>query len=110
MPHSQGTRIAKPTWTDQQVCDQMFSGQVWPKLQVNSSFPQISSQLHFDQGEGAGFSPLNPEQQELIRLALATWSDVAPLSFVPGLAGNTDLEFGNSTTVVQYAHAYFPTI
>jgi len=102
--------MARPQWTEQQVFDQMFSGLLWPDSTVTYSFPVISSQLHFDQGEGAGFSPLNGQQQELIRLALATWGDLIPVSFVPGIAGNTDLEFGNSNTVVEFAHAYYPTI
>lgn len=51
--------MAKPQWTDQQVFDQMNSGTKWSTPVISYTFPLDASQLHFQQGEGAGFSPLN---------------------------------------------------
>src|SRR5690606_26095924 len=72
--------------------------------------PLHSSQIGFEQGEGASFTPLTAQQQDFARLALATWNDLIAPSIVLGIAGESDLEFGNTNWIENqsYAHAYFP--
>lgn len=102
--------MAKPQWTDAQVFDQMNYGKKWSGSTITYTFPQNKDQLKFDQGEGQGFSVLTAHQQALIRLSLATWNDLVLPSIVPGAIGASDIEFGNTYTAIDYAHAYYPDI
>lgn len=102
--------MAAPQWTDQQVFDQMNSGSTWSGPVITYTFPQLRSQIHFERGEGASFTPLTAQQQAAARLALATWNDLILPNIVPGSIGNSNLEFGNTNWIEEpsYAHAYFP--
>lgn len=102
--------MARPQWTDQQVFDQMYSGAEWPGPAITYSFPQYASQIRVEHGEAAHFTPLNPQQQAMARLALATWNDLIPQDMVPGPIAQADIQFGNSYSPgpLTYAHAYYP--
>lgn len=102
--------MAKPVWTDEQVLNQLNSGKLWPGSTISYSFPQLREQLHFEQGEGPGFIALNAYQQDHIRLALAIWDELIVPNMVEGAVTTSDIEFGNTTTGIAYAHAYFPTV
>lgn len=100
-------------WTDQQVLNQLDSGASWSSLTITYAFASSSSQTVTYSGEGAGFSALNATQQSRAELALRLWDDLIVNDMARVGAGpyytSTDIEFGNSTTGVGYAHAYFPT-
>ena len=102
--------MALPQWTDAQVYQQLNSGQTWSNPVITYTFPQLASQIHSSMfnGEGAGFTPLTASQQSLIHLGMAIWNDLIPSSIVPGAIGRSSIEFSNSTTGVEYAHAYYP--
>ncbi len=95
-------------WTQTQVLNQLNSGQKWSGNTITYSFPGTASGL-FSQGEATGFRAVNAEQQQWMTLALATWDDLIPPSMVAGTPGQTNIEFGYTSTSIGYAHAYYPT-
>ncbi|WP_395699690.1 Ig-like domain-containing protein [Aquabacterium sp.] len=95
-------------WTQAQVLNQLDSGQKWSGNTISYAFPGTASGL-FSQGEATGFRAVNATQQQWMTLALATWDDLIPQTMVPGTPGQTDIEFGYTSTNIGYAHAYYPT-
>jgi serralysin len=59
-------------------------------------------------GEGAGFRFFSGNQITMAESALTSWDDLINLDFVRG-TGFTDIEFGYTTTGINFAHAYYPT-
>ncbi len=61
-----------------------------------------------------GVSAFNATQQARAELALTLWDDVIASSIQKVTAGTTstaaNIEFGNATSGVGYAHAYFPSV
>lgn len=96
-------------WSLSQVIAQLNSGRKWSGNTITYAFPTTASGM-FNQGEGAGFRPVNSNQQALMVLAMATWDDLMPQSFAPGAVGTSNIEFGYTNTSIGYAHAYFPTV
>lgn len=95
-------------WSLNQVLAQLDSGRKWSGSTITYAFPALASGL-FSQGEAAGFRAVNPVQQSLITLALATWDELIPQGFAPGAVGSSHIEVGYTSTSIGYAHAYFPT-
>ncbi len=95
-------------WTLTQVLNQLNSGQKWSGNTITYSFPSTASGL-FSQGEATGFRAVNATQQQWMTLALATWDDLIPQSMAAGTPGQTNIEFGYTSTNIGYAHAYYPT-
>ncbi|MGJ7515260.1 Ig-like domain-containing protein [Pseudomonas baetica] len=64
----------------------------------------------------AGFQAITPEQQATMRLALMTWDDLIPQTFVEitrtgtEASGYSDIEFGSSTTYTNTATGSYPAI
>ncbi|WP_161596933.1 M10 family metallopeptidase [Rhizobium glycinendophyticum] len=106
--------MALATWTDQQVINQLNSGSKWSGSVITYSFPTVVSAMATYSGEGSGFSAFNATQQARAELALTLWDDVIASSIQKVTAGtstsSSNIEFGNSTTGVSYAHAYFPSV
>ncbi len=106
--------MALSSWTDQQVINQLNSGSKWSGSVITYSFPTSVSAMATYSGEASGFSALNATQQARAELALALWDDIIAPSFQrvsPGTSmTSANIEFGNSTTGVSYAHAYYPTV
>ncbi|MDH4439852.1 MAG: M10 family metallopeptidase [Rhizobium sp.] len=104
--------MALATWTNQQVIDQLNSGSKWSGSVITYSFPTVASAMATYSGE-AGFSAFNATQQARAELALTLWDDVIASSIQKVTAGTTstaaNIEFGNATSGVSYAHAYFPS-
>ncbi|KQW31884.1 hypothetical protein ASE36_06635 [Rhizobium sp. Root274] len=104
--------MALATWTDQQVINQLNSGSKWSGSVITYSFPTVVSAMATYSGE-SGFSAFNATQQARAILALTLWDDVIASSIQQVTAGTTtsaaNIEFGNATSGVSYAHAYFPT-
>jgi hypothetical protein len=105
------------TWTVDQLMDQLITGYAWSgagaaPVQVTYSFPSSAATYGGDyapgsQSELGGFSPLTPAQIEAAASALELWTDVANIEFVE-VAGDADIRFGNTTTGIDFAHAYLP--
>ncbi len=106
--------MALSSWTDQQVINQLNSGSKWSGSVITYSFPTTVTGMARYNGEGTGFSAFNATQQARAELALTLWDDVIATSIQKVAAGTTsiasNIEFGNSTSGVSYAHAYFPTV
>lgn len=106
--------MALSSWTDQQVINQLNSGYKWSGSLITYSFPTTVSAMATYSGEGSGFSALNVTQQARATLALTLWDDVIATSIQQVSPGSTstaaNIEFGNSTAGVGYAHAYYPTV
>ncbi len=105
--------MALATWTDQQVINQLNSGSKWSGSVITYSFPTVVSAMATYSGE-SGFSAFNATQQARAELALTLWDDVIASSIQKVTAGTTstasNIEFGNATSGVSYAHAYFPSV
>lgn len=95
-------------WSINDVLAQLNSGRTWNSSTISYAFPAAASGL-FSQGESAGFRAVNPGQQALMTLAMASWDELIPQGFAPGTVGSTAIEFGYTSTGIGYAHAYFPT-
>jgi serralysin len=106
--------MALSSWTDQQVINQLNSGSKWSGSLITYSFPTLVSAMATYSGEASGFSALNSTQQARAELALTLWDDIIAPSVQKVSPGNSmtsaNIEFGNSTSGVSYAHAYFPTV
>ncbi|NYT58614.1 M10 family metallopeptidase C-terminal domain-containing protein [Alcaligenaceae bacterium] len=104
--------MTKPYWTDEQVFNQLNSGEKWAGPIITYTFPDSREQIHFEDGEGVNFTPLTAEQREYAKLALATWNDLIAPNIVPGSIGASNMEFGNTYMVEEpgYAHAYYPPL
>ncbi len=106
--------MALSSWTDQQVINQLNSGSKWSGSVITYSFPTVVTGMARYSGEGTGFSAFNATQQARAELALTLWDDVMATSIQKVAPGTTstasNIEFGNSTSGVSYAHAYFPTV
>jgi serralysin len=95
-------------WTLTQVLNQLNSGSLWSSNTITYSFPTTSTNMYTGSGEGAGFSALSNLQITIAEYALTGWDDLIAATFVEG-SGKTNIEIANTTTGIDYAHAYYPT-
>ncbi len=98
------------TWTDAQILAQLNSGLKWTTPTITYRFSTSSAGLTATSGETSTFTAFNAAQQAKAIVALGLWDDLITQSIVQTTATNTasNIEFGNSTTGVSYAQAYFP--
>lgn len=97
-------------WTDLQVITQLSSGSRWFDTTISYAFPTTVLGIYGNSGELDGFVPLDPLQQERATIALFTWDDLIKPDFVKASVSNTsNVEFGYTSTGINYAHAYLPT-
>ncbi|MFT7457933.1 MAG: serralysin [Planctomycetota bacterium] len=99
-------------WTDQQILQQLDSGAHWGGSSWSYGFPSVSWNNFTTNGEQPGFSSLNNSQTQAATLAIRLWDDLISPDFseefnADGL--NTEIEFGNSSSGVSFAHAYYPS-
>lgn len=94
-------------WTIAQVLTQLDSGTKWAGSTITYAFPTTASGL-YSQGEAAGFRPIPGAQQSLFTQAIRSWDDLIAPSFTQTTLTVSNIEFGYSTTGVEYAHAYRP--
>lgn len=99
--------MAVPNLTLQQVLNQLNSGELWSSNTITYSFPTTTANM-FTDGEEGGFSPLSNVQITFAEYALTGWDELIAATFAES-TGKTNIEFGNTTTGIEYAHAYFPT-
>lgn len=101
--------MALSSWTQQQVLDQLDSGYHWSGSTITYAFPTSSSGI-YGSSELSGFVALNANQQSYAKLALQTWDDLIAPDFQQTTSTSSNIEFGTSTTGVEYAHSYYPTV
>mgnify|MGYP000134844418 CR=1 FL=1 len=105
--------MALASWTDQQIIDQLNSGYKWSGSTITYTFATSSAGI-YGSTEGTGFTALNSAQQDAARLALALWDDLITPDMQQVAAGSSytsaNIEFGQSTQGVSYAHAYYPSV
>jgi len=99
--------MAVPNWDLTQVFNQLNSGDKWTGSQITYSFPTTATNSNTSGGEGGGFQQLSALQIQFVEYSLAGWDDLIAPNFVAG-TGKTDIEVSNTTTGIDYAHAYFP--
>lgn len=102
--------MTKPIWTDAQIIKQLNSGERWSGSVITYAFLEYRQQIALDQGEGKGFSPFTTAQRQLTELSLAVWDDLITPGIKLGDIKKSDIEFGNTTTGIDYAHAYYPDL
>lgn len=94
--------------TNQEIIDQLNSGMIWGSPTITYSFAATTEQIYGD-SELQGFSPLAAAQQDAADVALQLWDELIAATFRKvAPSSSTDIEFGNSSTGVAFAHAYFP--
>lgn len=101
--------MALSSWTQQQVLDQLDSGYHWSGSTITYAFPTSSSGI-YGSSELSGFVALNENQQSFAKLALQTWDDLIAPDFQQTTSSSSNIEFGTSSTGVEYAHSYYPTV
>ena len=99
--------MALTWWSQAQVLAQLDSTARWYEASITYSFPVTKSQISGPFGETRGFLPLNANQQSATKLAMTLWDELMSTSCFQ-VVGQSNIEFGNSTTMTDYAHAYFP--
>lgn len=101
--------MALTSWSNQQIIDQLDSGYHWSGNTITYAFP-ISSAGIYGAQEASGFQALNTVQQSYAELALQTWDDLIAPDLQHTTVTTSNIEFGTSTTGVNFAHSYMPTI
>lgn len=99
--------MAVPNLTLSQVLAQLDSGSQWSSSTITYSFPTSTANMYTGGGEGSGFSALSNTQITFAEYALVSWDELIAPVMSEG-TGKTNIEFGNTTTGIDYAHAYFP--
>lgn len=101
-----------PTWTNQQILDQLVFGTSWLSVISDTAilyrFPTSSSGVYTPNGETSGFKALNTDQMNMARLAFATWDDLIATPIVETTKSWPNIDVAN-TSATDFAHAYFPT-
>jgi len=100
--------MALSMWTQKQVLDQLDSGSHWSAGTITYAFPTSSSGIHGQQ-EAAGFQGFTATEQKFAELALQTWDDLIAPNLQKVSSASSNIEFGTSSTGVDYAHSYMPT-
>ncbi len=98
-----------PTYDNNQVIGQIVSGAQWSSSTITFGF--LKSSPSWDIGyEGDGFSQFTSAQQAATRNVMSQWDDVIAPSFVEQTSNEqyANVKFGNTTTSINYAHAYYP--
>jgi len=100
--------MALAMWTQKQVLDQLDSGSHWSAGTITYAFPTSSSGIYGRQ-EAGGFQGFNATEQKFAELALQIWDDLISPNLQKVSAASSNIEFGTTTTGVDYAHSYMPT-
>ena len=112
-----------PVYTNEQVIAQLDSGYSWTGSTITYGFPTVPEAWSMGGvgGEGFGFhafdtlpagsgyaGPLTQETNAIAAMEL--WDDLIAVDFdFYGDGDNAQIQFANTTTDINYAHAYYPT-
>lgn len=100
--------MAVPQWTLTQVLEQLDSGSHWSGSTITYAFPTTSSAFTASDGERQDFRPVPTGAQAELTMALVTWDELIPQNIVRTTSVGSQIEFGYTTTGIDFAHAYFP--
>ena len=101
--------MAKSVYSNQQVIGQINSGAKWLGSQLTFGFLQSAPSWNTGY-EGGGFTAFTSTQANATRSVMNLWDDL----IAPSLAEQNsnqqyaNVTFGNTTTSINYAHAYYP--
>jgi serralysin len=98
--------MAKAVWTSDRIMAQLDSGSHWSGSNLTYSF--VSNANWFPYGEKAGFSQLNSAQQAAANSAMKLWDGLISPNFTLTASNAAHIKFANTTTDIDYAHAYYP--
>ncbi|MCP5080552.1 MAG: hypothetical protein GY948_02525 [Alphaproteobacteria bacterium] len=104
----------KPIYDNQQVIGQLDGGTYWTNSgslasTITYGIPTHTGWYPSDRAEWAGWSQFNVKQTAAAHMAMEMWDDLIAPDIVAALDPNSaDIRFSNSTTGVNYAHAYGP--
>lgn len=99
--------MALPSWTSEQIKNQLMTGSRWYSDLITYGFALSSSDISGPSGETRTFRPLSADQQKMTSLAMTTWDDLIAPSLVQ-TASSFDIALGLSSSNTSYAHSYFP--
>lgn len=97
-----------PSWSDAQVITQLSGGRYWSGYFTTYAFPSSANGIDATSTEKMGFVPVNMTQQAILKSALQTWDDLISSSFLLTSATTSNMEFGYSSTISDFAHSYLP--
>lgn len=98
--------MSKPQWSNAQIIAQLDSGSHWSGTNLTYRFP--SDGFWLEGGETDGFTPLNATQKAVATAVIKLWDDLINPDFSLTQGANSDIKIANTTTAVDYAHAYYP--
>ncbi|MBS1186082.1 MAG: hypothetical protein H6R04_100 [Burkholderiaceae bacterium] len=101
--------MAIANWSNSQVVAQLDSGTKWSGSTITYAFPTTAAGM-YSQGEATAFRAVSAAQQVYFLLALQTWDDLIPQNFEQTTSISSDIEMAYTTSNIDYAHAYYPTI
>ncbi len=101
--------MALANWSSQQILDQLLSGASWSGSTITYAFPTVASGM-YGSAERVGFKVLTATQQAAAELSLQTWDDVMGADLQKTTAISSNIEIGFSSTGVDYAHSYMPSV
>ena len=77
----------------------------WSGLTITYAFPTTATGINAPNGQSAGFRAVDATQQVYFKLALQTWDDLIPQTFLEVFTGTSDLEMAYSSSLGD-AYAY----
>ena len=101
--------MALANWSSQQILDQLLSGASWSGSVITYAFPTVASGM-YGSAERVGFKVLTATQQAAAALSLQTWDDVMGADLQKTTTTSSNIEIGFSSTGVDYAHSYMPSV
>jgi methionine-rich copper-binding protein CopC len=98
-------------WSNSQVFYQLNSGHHWNGSTITYAFPTTTANFYAGGSnyEINAFRAVSGAQQVVFNLAVMSWDDLIPQTFTQTSGTSSDIEFGFSTSDIDYAHAYYPT-
>lgn len=98
-----------PTFNNDQVINQIDSGSAWSGSTINFGF--LTGDPGWTQGEGSGFVQFNSAQRAATRDIMEMFDEIVAPDIVEtgGNPADADINFGNTSTNIGYAHAYYPS-
>lgn len=98
-------------WSDIEILRQLVTSERWRTDQISYAFSNRASEIYADNGESAAFSRLNDQQKVFLTKSIGAWDELVMPDFIrvePG--GSSLIEYGQTTSGIEYAHAYQPLI
>ena len=102
------SNVNLPTFTTLQVINQIDSGYHWSDSTVYYTFLTSALLYGYSGTEYDGFSAFTSAQEAATIEILEMWDELIAVDFVQNYTIGSGIEFGNTTTEIDYAHAWLP--